>query len=142
MFGLNVNPFSDNPVLPIVGVRWQFTPGWLFNLGFPRSGFTCKYSEQFSLSAGVSFQGGSFRVGRDPRANPLLLPVGPSLADTYLDYREIRAGLSLDYALTETMKLSFDFGAVTDRKFDWFDRNYRLDGDAGSYFGLSLKGSF
>ena len=142
LFGLNVNPFSDNPVLPIVGVRWQFAPDWNFNLGFPRSGFTYQFSESLSLSAGVAFQGGSFRVGRDPRATPLSLPIGPSLANTYLDYREIRAGFALDYKLGENLKLTFDLGAVTDRKFDWFDRDYRLDGDAGTYFGLSLKGSF
>jgi hypothetical protein len=142
LFGLNVNAFSDNPVLPVLGVRWQFTPDWLFNLGFPRSGFTYKFSERLDLHAGVSFQGGSFRVGRDPRATPLSLPPAPGLANTYLDYREVRAGLSLDYELTETMKLSLDAGAVTDRKFDWFDRNYRLDGGSGTYFGVSLKGSF
>lgn len=142
LFGLNVNPFSDNPVLPILGVRWQFAPDWNFNLGFPRSGFTYQFSDSLSLSAGVAFQGGSFRVGRDPRATPLSLPAAPSLANTYLDYREIRAGFTLNYKLGENLKLTFDLGAVTDRKFDWFDRDYRLDGDAGTYFGLSLKGSF
>lgn len=142
LFGLNVNAFSDNPVLPILGVRWQFAPDWTFNVGFPRSGFTWKYSEQLSLQAGVAFQGGSFRVGRDPRASSLILPPAPSLSDTYLDYREVRVGLSADYALTETLKISLEAGAVTDRKFDWFDRNYRLDGDAGTYLGFSIRGSF
>ena len=142
LFGLNVNAFSDNPVLPILGVRWQFAPDWTFNVGFPRSGFTWKQSDRLSLNAGVSFQGGSFRVGRDPRATPLSLPALPRLADTYLDYREVRAGLSADYELTETLKISLEAGAVTDRKFDWFDRNYRLDGDAGTYLGLSIRGSF
>lgn len=142
LFGLNVNVFSNNPVLPILGVRWQFAPNWNFNLGFPRSGFTCRLSENLRLSAGVSFQGGSFRIGRDPRATPLSQPAAPSLANTYLDYREIRAGIALDHRLGENLKLTFDLGAVIDRKFDWFDRDYRLDGDPGSYFGLSLKGSF
>lgn len=142
LFGLNVNAFSDNPVLPILGVRWQFAPDWNFNLGFPRSGFTYQLSESLSLSAGVAFQGGSFRVGRDPRATPLSLPAATSLANTYLDYREIRAGLALDYKLSENLKFAFDLGAVTDRKFDWFHRDYRLDGDTGTYFGLSLRGSF
>lgn len=142
LFGLNVNAFSDNPVLPVLGVRWQFAPDWTFNVGFPRSGFTWKYSDQLSLNAGVTFQGGSFRVGRDPRAPALIPPPAPRLADTHLDYREVRAGLSADYSLTDTLKISLEAGAVTDRKFDWFDRNYRLDGGTGAYFGLGLKGSF
>lgn len=142
LFGLNVNSFSDNPVLPILGVRWQFAPAWLFNLGFPRSGFTYQYSEQLSLTAGVSFQGGSYYVGHDPRSTPLALPAAPSLANTYLDYREIRAGLALDYQLDENLKLTLDLGAVTDRKFDWFDRDYRLDGDLGLYGALALRARF
>jgi hypothetical protein len=142
MFGLNVNAFSDNTVLPILGVRWQFAPEWTFNLGFPRSGFTYRFSENLSLSAGVTFQGGSFRVGRDPRATPLSLPAAPGLANTYLDYREVRAGPALEYKLNENLRFTLDAGAVTDRKFDWFDRNYRLDGDGGAYLALSLRGSF
>lgn len=142
LLGLNVNAFSDNPVLPVLGVRWQFAPDWTFNVGFPRSGFAWKYSDQLSLNAGVAFQGGSFRVGRDPRASSLVLPPAPSLSDTYLDYREVRVGMSADYSLTDTLKISLEAGAVTDRKFDWFDRNYRLDGGTGTYFGLGLKGSF
>lgn len=141
-FGLNANPFSDNPVLPILGVRWQFAPEWTFNLGFPQSGFTWQASEQLSFRTGVRFEGGSFRVGRDPRATPLSLPVPPSLANTYLDYREVQVGLGADVKLSPTMSWAFDVGAITDRKFDWFDRDYRLDGDTGFYASISLKAAF
>lgn len=139
-FGLNLNAFSENPVLPILGVRWQFAPQWTFNVGFPRSGLIWDVSDKISLGAGVGFQGGSFRVNRDPRPTPA--SVGPSLANTYLDYREIRAGLSFDYALTPALELSLDAGVIADRKFDWFDRDYQLDGDGGISLAISLKGSF
>jgi len=33
--GLNLDAFSDHPVLPIAGVRWQFAPDWTFSVGFP-----------------------------------------------------------------------------------------------------------
>lgn len=138
-FGLNVNGFSDNPVLPIVGVRWKFAPDWTFNLGFPRSGVTWKFSERLELSAGASFSGGSFRLSKN-----LGVPATgvPRLANTFVDFREVRVGLGLDYAFSERSKLSLDVGAVTDRKIDYFDKNYRLDGDAGTFVSVSFKGGF
>jgi hypothetical protein len=42
MFGLSVNAFSDHPVMPVAGVRWQFAQAWTFNLGFPQAGFVCR----------------------------------------------------------------------------------------------------
>jgi len=138
-FGVNANPFSDHPVLPIAGVRWQFAPAWTFSVGFPRSGFTWQATEQLALRAGAGFAGGSFRVSRNV-GSPA---VGRArIANTYLDFREVRVGLGLDYALGGRVTLSADVGAVTDRKFDYFDQDYRLDGDAGTFVALALKGAF
>jgi hypothetical protein len=138
-FGFNANPFSDNPVIPIIGVRWQFAPEWLFNVGFPQSGFTWRATEQLSLRAGVRFQGGSFRITENLGVPT---PGIRRLANTYVDFREVRVGLGLDYELGKRFSLSADVGAVTDRKFDYFDRDYRLDGDSGLYVALGLKASF
>jgi hypothetical protein len=138
-FGLTANPFSDNPVIPIVGVRWNFAPQWMFNVGFPQSGFTWKPTEQLALRAGARFQGGSFRITEN-LGTPA--PGIARLANTFVDYREVRVGAGLDYELGDRFTLSFDLGVVTDRKFDYFDRNYRLDGDRGLYGALALKASF
>lgn len=138
-FGLNVNAFSDNPVLPIVGVRWKFAPDWTFSLGFPRSGFTWKFSDRLSFNTGASFSGGSFRLSQN-----LGVPATgiPRLANTFVDFREVRIGVGAEYAFTERSKLSVDVGAVTDRKIDYFDKNYRLDGDAGTFVSIAFKGGF
>lgn len=138
-FGLNANPFSDNPVLPILGVRWQFAPQWTFNVGFPRSGFTWQATEQVALRAGVGFQGGSFRLTQN-LGTPA--PGVGRLANTFVDYREVQVGLGADVKLSPTIAWAFDAGAVTDRKFDYFDRDYRLDSDLGFYASVSLKASF
>jgi len=138
-FGLNANPFSDNPVLPVLGVRWAFAEGWRFNLAFPQSGFAWSPQENLTLRAGVSFQGGSFRI-----TDNLGVPaVGVArLANTYVDYREVRAGLGLDWNLTPAASLTLDVGAVTDRKFDFIDRDFRLDGGSGFYGALAFQASF
>jgi hypothetical protein len=139
MFGLNVNGFSDNVVLPVLGVRWMFAPEWTFNVGFPRSGISWKFNDRLELSAGASFSGGSFRLTQNLGSPATGIA---RLANTYVDFREVRVGLGLDYKLTDRSSLSLDVGTVTDRKLDYFDKNYRLDGDAGTFFSLSLKGGF
>ncbi|MDI1318993.1 MAG: DUF6268 family outer membrane beta-barrel protein, partial [bacterium] len=138
-FGLNLNAFSDHPVLPIAGVRWQFAPDWTFSIGFPQSGFSWRTGDWLTLRAGVGFTGGSFRVTEN-RGVPA--PGIARLADTYLDFREVRAGLGADFNLSSGFKLAVDLGAVTDRKFDYFDRDFRLDGDTGLYGTVALRASF
>jgi hypothetical protein len=139
LFGVNVNLFADNPVLPIVGVRWQFAPQWTFSVGFPRSGVTWQFSDAVALRAGVGVQGGTFRI-----TDSLGSPAGVTgrLANTFVDYREIRAGLGADIKLHDRWSLSIDTGVMTDRKFDYFDRDYVLNGEAGFYGSLSVKASF
>jgi len=139
MFGLSANPFADHPVMPVAGVRWQFAPEWTFNLGFPQAGFVYRANPKLTMRAGVSFQGGSFRI-----TSNLGVPAPgiDRLANTYLDYREVRVGLGADAKLGEKWSLALDAGAVTDRKFDYFDRNYTLNGDAGWYGTLFLRTSF
>jgi hypothetical protein len=138
-FGLNLNAFSDNPVLPVAGVRWTFAPEWTFNVGFPRSGLIWRATDRLEVTGGVWFSGGSFRLTQN-----LGVPATgiPRLANTFVDFREVRAGVALDYALTDRAKLRLDLGAVTDRKIDYFDKGYRLDGDGGTFLGLSVIGSF
>lgn len=137
--GVNANPFSDNPVLPFVGVNWAFAENWRFILGFPQTGFAWSAAENLTVRAGVSFAGGSFRVTEN-----LGVPTAgvARLANTYVDFREVRAGFGLDWNLGKNATVNFDFGAVTDRKFDYFDRDFRLDGGAGVYGALSLRMAF
>lgn len=138
LFGLSVNPFGDNPVLPVAGVRWQFAPEWTFNLGFPQAGLLWRPSPAVTWRAGASFQGGSFRITENPAgADP-----ADRLAGALLDYREVRAGLGADIKLGGTWALAFDAGAVLDRKFEYFRLDYDLDGGSGFYGTFSLRAGF
>jgi hypothetical protein len=138
-FGLNVNAFSDNPVLPIAGVRWRFAPDWTFTVGFPQSGFIWRTNERLTLRAGVSFNGGSFRITENLG---IPAPGVARLANTFVDFSEVRAGLGADVVLRKGFTLAVDVGAMTDRKFDYFDRDFTLNGDAGLYGALSLRAGF
>jgi hypothetical protein len=138
-FGLNVNPMADYPVLPVAGVRWQFSPAWTFNLGFPQAGFVYQASAKTTWRAGVSFQGGSFRI-----SDNLGVPAAgvDRLANTLLDYREVRVGLGADLTLAAGFVLVLDAGMVTDRKFDYYDRDYQLNGEPAAYGSLALRAAF
>lgn len=139
-FGLRADPFADTPVIPIIGVNWRFAPGWEFTVGFPRIGFGYEAGPALKLGLGLSAQGGSFHVGRDPR--PVSIAVGPRLDDTRLDYREIRVGLSADYKFSEVLSLTLEAGAITDQKFDYYEHGYTLNGGSTAFFTLGLTGRF
>lgn len=139
-FGLRVDAFSERAVLPFVGVNWKFAPDWEFTLGVPRAGISYQVSPALKLGLGVTAQGGNFHVARDPRQ--VAIAAGPRLADTKLDYHEIRVGLAADYKLSDLFSVSVEAGMVTDQKFDYYDRGYTLDGDAVAFFTLGLSARF
>lgn len=137
-FGLRADAFADKPVLPFVGVNWRFAPDWEFTIGFPRAGFGYTAGPNLKLGLGATVQGGSFYIADDPRP----VAPGPRLNDTYLDYREIRVGLSADYRFSEALSLTAEAGAITDQKLDYYDGGYTLNGDAAFYFSLGVTGRF
>lgn len=138
-FGLIIDPMGEYPVMPVAGFRWDFAPAWTFNLGFPQAGFIYKASPTTVWRAGLSFQGGSFRIS-DNLGVPA--PGVDRLANTRLDYREMRFGLGADLTLPAGFILVLDAGYVADRKFDYYDRDYILNGEPAYYGAIALRASF
>lgn len=135
-FGLRGDRFSDNPVLPLAGVDWQFAPDWRFVIGYPRAGLDWKVSPAWRLGLGVTAQGGSFHVSADPRG-PGATP-GLQLGDTRLTYREIRLGLGVEYQLGQSLVLKADAGVVADQKFDYHERDTMFDGGSAAFLAFGL----
>lgn len=124
---------GDMKVLPMLGVRWIFAPDWELKLGFPHTGVSCKISEAFTLNAGASFHGGSYYLSKAPAAG---------LGKTYLDYQEIRMGLSAEYQISKKISVVVDGGMTGKRTFDYYDRNLKFDGKSTGYGSCSLKYQF
>lgn len=139
-FGLRVDWLSERPVIPLVGVNWQFAPDWEFVIGMPKAGVSYRASEALKLTLGASVQGGNFHVARDPQASGPA--AGTGLQDTTLDYHEIRVGLAADWRLNEQFSVLFEAGVITDQKFDYFDRGYTLDGGGVGFYTLGVTGRF
>ena len=97
-------------------------------------------TEQLTLRAVATINGGDFRLADDPRA--LAERVGPSLADTWLEYREIRLGLAAEYAFSRALSVRAELGQVVDQRFEYIDRDLKLNGESPVYFGCSVVGRF
>lgn len=138
-FGLNANAFSDNPVLPALGVRWRFAPSWTFDLGYPRT--TVMWDGGDGLKAGLllAAQGGNYRITENLGVPA---PGVARLANTYVDYNEFRAGLRVEKAWSEGFALEVELGALLEREFDFHDRDYELDGSGGFFGTVALRGRF
>ncbi len=137
--GVSVSPFSENIVMPVVGAQWKFAGNWMLNLGFPRLGVTWRARQLLALHGAVSFQGGNYRITKDP-GQPA--PGAPSLNKTYVDYREIRAGIGAGYTVAGLIKLSAEAGVMIDRRFDFYDRGYELKGDPALYATFAAAWNF
>ncbi len=133
MLGVTANQRGRYHVLPAAGLRWNFAPDWTLAVGFPRTGVIYRVSSALSLNAGLQFQGGNYYVG-SARA--------PGLGNTYLDYRELRAGGGFEYTFSPLVSVSLGGGEAVNRRFDYYDRNYQLDGKAAPYGTAALHFRF
>ena len=59
-----------------------------------------------------------------------------------MDYREIRAGVSIDYRMGPNFEVMLEAGVITDQKFDYYERGHTLNGDAVAFFTIGLTGRF
>ncbi len=64
------------------------------------------------------------------------------LSRTWLEYREIRAGVGAEAKVTESVTLTADVGVAVDQRFDYFDRGYELKGETPFFFRLAVQGRF
>ncbi|MBW8780534.1 MAG: hypothetical protein JF599_01410 [Verrucomicrobia bacterium] len=136
VFGGEYDAFADTAFVPILILNWRAEEQWTFSLGFPRTTIRYQMTDKLALRAVASSERTSYRINGNPAPAPL-----PNLGHTYLDYREIRLGLGANYALTRSLSLSADAGVLVHRQFDYYDRDYRLDGDTGAYVlvGITMK---
>jgi hypothetical protein len=138
-FGVTANSFNDNPVMPVIGVQWKFAPDWQFDVGFPRTGVSYKVDSNLTVRGGLSVLGGGYRITEN-----LGVPA-PGIArlnNTFLDLTEIRLGAGLAYKFKGGLELDLDAGVTTLRRFEYPDRNFRLNSDNVGWLSVSLNHRF
>ncbi len=140
VFGLRYGPRSDIKVLPIAGVVWKFAPEWEFRLAWPESGLSYRATPQFTLRANAIFHGGDYRLDEDPRAPADR--TGVSLNDSWIEYREVRVGIAVEYAFGRSLSLRADLGKVVSQRFEYLERGPNLQGGRPVYFTLGAVTRF
>lgn len=131
--GFVYNSLSESlPVIPVVGVRWEFVADWTFTLAFPSTRVTWAVGERLSLRASLDLDTGSFYVKDDPR--PATVGVGgrPDLGGSILDYTAISAGLGASYLITDALTVDATLGYNFSRTADFDDRSYEIEADEGA----------
>lgn len=124
---------GDTKVMPMVGIRWAFSPGWELALGFPDTSVSYQLGDSLTLKLGAEFQGGTYYISKAPAAG---------LGNTYLDYEEIRVGLTAEYQISKNLSAVVEGGTTAERTFEYYDRGVKLDGKTAGYGRFSLKYQF
>ena len=136
--GLNVNLWSDIPVVGGLGVRWRIVEAWTLSLILPRPRVEFKASDVLTLHAGAELKGGTYRVAEDFGRHTGL----PALDGEIVDYREIRAGGGLRWRLHKNAALAAEAGWTIDRRFNFDDQNLQLNGRGAPYIQFSINGTY
>jgi hypothetical protein len=121
-YNSNVN---DLRIVPVLGLNWRPTEQWSVAFGFPRTGVTYKVNPKLALSMDLTGAGGGYFVKNDPR--PGIAP--QSLADSRLQYLEVRLGFEAAWKINETFRLTGSVGQVLFRQLKYIDRDYKLKSD-------------
>ena len=137
--GVTANAFNDNPVMPVVGVRWKFAPDWQLDVGFPRSGVSYAVDSNLTVRGGVSVMGGNYRITENLGVPA---PGIRRLANTILDLTEVRVGAGLVYKFQNGLEFDADVGVTTLRRFEYHDRKFRLNGDNVAWVSLAIRHRF
>ncbi len=137
-FGVNYDWRSGHPLVGGVGVRWQVAPDWTLSLLLPAPRVEWALTRDFSLSAGASLRGGTFRVAGDfgrQRGRP-------AFNGQTVDYREINVGLGARWQLAPGTALHLGVGQMLDRRFEFHDRNLLLNGAGAPAAQLTATSAF
>lgn len=138
VFGMQVNPRSNIPVMPGAGVRWQFADDWTLNAIFPRPRLEYRIDETLTVHAGADLRGGTYMVRED---------FGDSfgerrLNETPVDYSEVRVNMGLQYRVHPAVSLVFEGGYMVFRRFEFHEEDLTLRTDPAPYGSLGLQAKF
>lgn len=127
---------KDWRCLPVFGVEWRLDEKWSVAIGFPKTAISYKISDRLTLALAASGSGGTYFIKDDPRPG-----VAPrSLAQSKLEYLEVRLGLEAAWKINETFSLSGGIGSVLYREFKYIDRDYTLKArDVAPFLSLGLS---
>jgi hypothetical protein len=138
IMGFSYNARRDLPVIPGLGLRWEFADRWNLLLVYPVPRVTYHVNDQWDLYAGVRLIRTSFRVSKnfgDAFGRP-------ELNDQDVSYNDWRAALGVRREVGSGMNVTLEAGWMIQREFNFDNRDLRLDGDGAPFVSLSFGGRY
>jgi len=139
VLGLDVDFNRQLPVIPAVGVRWEFTDNWVIDAVLPTPRLEYDWSKALTLYAGGDVDDGTFRVDRGVGT-----ALGrPQLGGAIVEYDEIRVGGGLSWKASKVFTFEVEGGYLPFREFDFHRANFHFSNDSGAPYGqMSINTQF
>jgi len=129
----------DWKCVPFFGFDWRPADKWSIAIGFPKTAVSYEFNQKITMALAASGAGGTYFIRDDPR--PGTTP--QSLANSKLEYTEVRLGFETAWKINNTFSLSGSAGGVLYRKFKYIDRNYELKSrDVVPFVSLAFSAAF
>lgn len=139
VFGVGVDAWRSNVVLPGGGVRWKFAPQWTLNAVVPTPRLEYEPNSNLVFFAGADIRSTSYRVEK----NFGTLRGNTALNHASITYNELRVGGGLDWKLSTAIKLSVEGGFIPYRNFDFHRTQVRYHQDGGvPYLRLGFHAAY
>jgi hypothetical protein len=137
--GLGIDPNSDWPVIPAVGVHWKVSDRWLIEGVAPRPQLQFSLSDKITLFAGADLRTGTFRMNNEFGHSVRL----EKLNNAILDYWEVRGGGGLTWNIWNGVKLDIEGGLVPYRQFNFYRADFKvISSDWAPYVRVGLSATF
>jgi hypothetical protein len=134
--GLGIDPNSNVPVFPAVGVHWKVSDRWLIDGVAPRPQVQFSLTDKITLFAGADIRNGTFRMDNQFGHSVRL----EKLNNAILDYWEVRGGGGLTWAIWNGINLDIEGGVVPYRRFDFNRANFKVtSSDWAPYVRVGLS---
>lgn len=137
-FGMSVDLFREYPVLPGVGVRWEFEEDWTLMLVPPEPRIIYSLEKDLQIYVGFDIKGMNARVndsfGSARGRNDLNSAV--------LNLTEIRTGAGATYKVLDSVALNLEGGYMIYRRYDFYRANFDLKSEPAPYVQMSVTGTF
>ena len=127
---------GEYPVLPVVGLIWNFNEQWQLYAVVPEPRLIYRPSKNFDVFAGGQLTGGSFRTDR----NDNILP--HKLSNAQVDYSDYRGEAGLTWHVTRSVDLEASGGISFQRRFNFERADEDYTSDPAPFAKLSLKAEF
>lgn len=139
LFSTRINGIMDSPVMPGVGVRWQFADNWTLMAIMPNPEIQYDVNDQWQVFAGGRIKGGSYRVSEDHGDR-----LGRSdFNNDVVTYQEVRTGLGARYKIHPALTLEAELGYTLNRSMRFKNEDgLTYDGGNAPYAEIGFKGRF